>query len=164
MRKSTLVASCLVICVAVLFAVDEQRLNVKPGLWQVEYTVKYSGLPPQMQAMMDHMTAQQKAAMGIAAPKAYKMCLKEKDLNKGWTEGDNNCRWKVVKSTSSDLDLHSTACRAGDAEVDLKFHAVDSEHVRATLHGTQAENGMNATLDGNYTGTWLASSCPADMK
>lgn len=168
MRKAILVITGCVICSAVLFAVTEQRLNVKPGVWQVEYNVKYSGLPPQVQAMMDRMTAQQKAAMGIVAPKAYKMCLKEKDLNKGWTQGDNNCRWQVVKSTSSDLELHGTACKAGrnegaESEVDLKFHAVDSEHVRATMHGTQTGNGMNATLDGNYTGTWLAASCPANL-
>ena len=169
MRKSILVASSLAVCVMASFAVDEQRLNVKPGLWQVEYNVKYSGLSPQVQAMMDHMTAEQKAAMGIEAPKAYKMCLREKDLNKGWTQGDNNCRWKVVTSTGSDLELHGSSCRAGrnggaDSEVDLKFHAVDSEHVRATMHGTQTGNGMNATLDGDYTAKWIASICPADMK
>lgn len=164
MRKSILVASCLAVCVVALFGVEEQRLNVKPGVWQVEYNVKYSGLPPQMQAMMDNLTAQQKAAMGISVPKAYKMCLKEKDLNKGWTQGDNNCRWNVVKSTSSDLELHSTACRAGDSEVDLKFHAVDSEHVRATLHGTSTEQGTKVNFDGNYTGTWLGATCPADLK
>lgn len=162
MRKAGLVACCLAVCVTVLFAVDEQRLNVKPGLWQVDYKVKYSGLPPQTQAMMDHMTAQQKAAMGIEAPKAYKMCVREKDLNKDWTQGDNNCQWKVVKSTSSDLELHTTACR--HAELDLKFHAVDSENVLATMHGTGTQQGANITLDGNYVGKWLGSTCPADMK
>lgn len=164
MRRSMLVAVCLAVFVAALFAVDEQPLNVKPGLWQVEFNVKYSGLPPQYQQMFDQMSAQQKAAMGVAAPKTYKLCIKEKDLNKGWTQGDDNCRWKVTKSTSSDLELHSASCRGGDAQVDLKFHAVDSEHVRATMHGTQSENGMNATLDGNYTGKWLGSTCPDNLK
>ena len=165
MRKAILVASCWTICAAVLFAADEQRLNVKPGLWQVQYNVKYSGLPPQMQAMMDHMTAQQKAAMGIEAPKSYKMCLREKDLNKGWTQGEDNCRWKVVKSTSSDLELHGTSCRAGDdSQVDMTFHALDSEHVRAKMHGTGTEQGMKVIMDGDYTGKWIAASCPADLK
>jgi len=142
MRKRISVASCLAVCVTVLFAADEQRWNVKPGLWQFEYNVKYSGLPPQTEAMM-------------------KRCVRDKDLTKGWTQGHENCPWKVVKSTSSDLELHSTSCKAGDgSEVDLKFHAVDSEHVVATMHGTQ--NG--ATLDGNYTGKWLGSTCPADLK
>ena len=92
MRKGIFVAGCLAMFVAALFAADEQPLNVKPGLWQVEFSVKYSGLPPQYQAMFDHMNAQQKAAMGIEAPRTYKMCVKAKDLNKGWTQGDDNCR------------------------------------------------------------------------
>ena len=169
MRKPMLVVSGVVMCSVVLLAVTEQRLNVKPGVWQVEYNVKYSGLPPQMQAMVDRMSAQQKAAMGIEAPKAYKMCLKEKDLNKGWTQGDNNCRWQVVKSTSTDLELHGTSCKAGKNEgaesaLDLKIHVIDSEHVQATMHGTESGNGLNAAIDGDYTGKWLSASCPADLR
>ncbi len=164
MQKKLLLIGCLTGCVAVLFAADEQRLNVKPGLWQVDYKVKYSGLPPQTQAMIDHMTAQQKSAMGIEAPKAYKLCVREKDLNKAWTQGHDNCPLKVVKSTSTDLELHRDACRADHTEIDLKFHAVDSENVLATMHGTGTQHGANITLDGNYAGKWLGSTCPADMK
>jgi hypothetical protein len=110
------------------------------------------------------MTAQQKAAMGIAAPKTYKICVKENDINKGWTQGnDNKCPWKVLKSTSSDLELHSPSCKAGDVELDLKLHAVDSEHVKAAVHGTGTEQGNKITLDGNYTGKWMGATCPADL-
>lgn len=52
MKKSLVLVGCLVICAAVLFAVTEQPLNVKPGLWQVERTITYSGLPLQYQAML----------------------------------------------------------------------------------------------------------------
>lgn len=164
MRKSIFVATSLAVFVAVLFAADEQPLNVKPGLWRVELSVKYSGLPPQVQAAFDQMNSQQKSAMGLVAPKTYKMCVKAADLNKGWTQGDDSCRWKVIKSTSSDLELHSSSCRAKDAEVDLKFHAIDSEHVHADMHGTETTNGMNATLDGSYEGKWLGSTCSTDSK
>jgi uncharacterized protein DUF3617 len=114
--------------------------------------------------MMDRMTTQQKAAMGLDAPKTYKMCVREKDLNKSWAEGDENCRWKVMKSTSSDLEIHGSSCRAGDSQLDVKIHAVDSEHVRATMHGTGTEEGSVVTMDGNYTGKWMSAACPADLK
>lgn len=169
MRKAILVVSCLAISAAVLLAATEQRLSVKTGAWQVEYNVKYGGLPPQMQAMVDQMNAQQRAAMGLGAPKTFKTCVTEKNLNTPWTEGDNNCRWTIVKSTNSDLEVHGRSCKAGqnhgaDSELDIKIHAIDSEHVRATMHGTMSGNGMNATLDGNYTGKWLAAACPSDLK
>ena len=169
MRKAILVLSCLSISTALLVAATEQRLNVKTGLWQVEYNVKYSGLPPQIQAMVDHMNAQQRGAMGLGAPKTFKTCVTAKNLNTPWTEGDNNCRWTVMKSTNSDLEVHGLSCKAGksqgaDSELDVKIHAVDSEHVRATMHGAATGNGMNATLDGIYTGKWLGAACPADLK
>jgi hypothetical protein len=168
MRKALLVAISITI-VAALYAGDEQPLDVRTGLWQVEYHVKYSGLPPQMQAMMDQMTAQQKSAMGLQTPKNFKICVTEKNRNTSWTEGSNDCRWKVLKSTTTDLELHGTSCSAGKnqgaaSDVDLKFHVLDREDVRASLHGTATENGMNATLDGDYTGKWVSATCPAGMK
>lgn len=162
MRGVTFV-TVFVICCALLFAATEQPLNVKPGVWQVDSNVNYSGLPPQAQAMMDRMTAQQKTAMGLEAPRSLRICVKEKDLNRSWTQADDNCQWKVVKATSSDLELHGSACRGAGTEIDLKFHAVDPEHVRATMHGTGNQNGRNITLDGNYAGKWLTATCPADL-
>lgn len=169
MRKAILVVSGLTIFVAALFAVTEQPLDVKPGLWQVERTIHYSGLPPQMQAMLDRMTPQQKAAMGIDAPHPFKLCRTAKQLNTSWVQGDNNCKWTVVKSTASDLEVHGTSCRQGQNEggatnVDVKIHVFDPEHLRGSIHGTETEEGVNATLDGTYTAKWLAASCPADQK
>lgn len=160
MRKGIFAASCLVVFVAVLFAAEEvqvQPLNVKPGMWQVQAEVKYSGLPPQYQAMME----QQKAAT--------KICVKAKDLNKPWSVGDS-CRWTVLKSTGDDLNAHGNACQHGsyaagsDLDMDINVHALDSEHVRATLHGTGNLQGNKITVDGNYTGKWLGSTCSANSK
>lgn len=167
MQKMILAVTCLATCAAVLFASTEQQpLNVKTGNWEVDYSIKYSGLPPQMQAMMDRMTPQQRAAMGLDTGRTFKFCVTEKNLNTPWVKGDNNCRWTVLKSTSSDLEVHGTSCRAGqngeDTELDLKIHALDTEHVRATMHGTDVGNGLNVTLDGNYMGKWMQATCPAE--
>lgn len=162
MRNALIVMSCLVVCAVVLVAApDQQPLNVKTGTWQVDYTVKYSGLPPQVQAMMDRMSVQQRSAMGLDAPKSYKACVTQKTLNTAWFK-DKNCNWTITKSTSSELDAHGTSCHAGNgmnSELDFKIHAVDSEHVRATMHGTSTGNGNNVVLDGDYTGTWTGATC-----
>lgn len=169
MRKSILVASCLAVCIAVLFAATEQPLNVRPGLWQIEQTVNYSGLPPQYQAMLDRLTPEQKAAMGLGTAHTYKTCRTEKQINTSWVQGDSNCRWTVLKSTSSDLEAHGASCRAGRNEgmvsnVDVKIHVDDAEHLRGSIHGTATGTGINATMDGTYAGKWVGSSCPADSK
>lgn len=167
MKNCLVVAGCLAVFAVVLFAADEhQPLNVKPGAWQLQYVIKYSGLPPQYQAMMDQLTEQQKSAMGLPTQQAHKICVKQKDLDKPWSAGDNDCRWTVVKSTSSEIDAHATSCRNGsngqssDMDMVIQIHAVDSENVHATLHGTATLQGGNkATVDGTYVGKWLSSTC-----
>jgi hypothetical protein len=169
MKKMILALACLVMCASLLAAVTEQPLNVKIGLWQVEMNVNYTGLPPQMQAMLDQMTPQQRSAAGLGGTKTYKQCLTPKDVNKPMVQGDDSCHWTVLKSTSSDLDVRGTSCQAGrnqglSTEVEVKVHAIDSEHVRAIVHGTGTGNGVNATLDGKYDGKWIGAACPADTK
>lgn len=169
MRKGIFVASCLAVCAAVLYAVDEQPLSVKPGLWQVDQTANYSGLPPEYQAMLERMTPQQKAAMGMNAAHSYKTCRTEKMLNTSWVQGDQNCKWTVLKSTPTDLEVHGTSCRMGknqgwNTTADFKIHVADSEHLRGTIHGTATGPGINATLDGTYVGKWLGASCPDNLK
>jgi hypothetical protein len=166
MRKAIFIVACLVMCAFLLAAGTEQPLNVKTGVWQVEMTLNYSGLPPNMQAMLNQMTPQQRAAAGLGGTKTYKQCVTAKQLNTPWVQGDDGCNWTVLKSTSSDLDVRGTSCRAGrndglDTSVEVKIHAVDSEHVRATMHGTGTGNGVKATLDGNYAGKWIGKTCPA---
>lgn len=163
MQKKTFVIGCLTVCVAVLFAADAQPLNIKPGEWQLQYDIKYTGLPAQYQAMVDQMTAQQKSAMGLAAPENSKLCLKSADLVKTWSQDD--CHWTILKSTATDMEAHSSSCQHGsraassDMDMNIKIHAIDSEHIRATLHGTAVMEGSQVTIDGGYLGKWLGSNC-----
>jgi hypothetical protein len=166
MRKTILGVVCLAFCAAALLAATEQPLNVKTGLWQVEMNIKFNGLPPDMQAMLDQMTPQQRAARGMGGTKTYTTCVTAKEQNTPWVQGDNECKWTVVNSTGSDLDVRGTKCRIGmdeglNTEIEIKVHAIDSEHVHATMHGTGTGNGVNATLDGDYAGKWIGETCRA---
>jgi hypothetical protein len=166
MQKMIFTVACSVMCASLLAAVTEEPLNVKTGLWQVEMKLNYIGLPPQMQAMLDQMTPQQRAAAGLGGTKTHKQCVTPKEVNTPMVQGDDSCHWTVLKSTRSDLEVHGTSCQGGknqglSTQVEVKVHAIDSEHVRAIVHGTGTGNGVNATLDGTYAGTWIGATCPA---
>ena len=165
MRKVILAVSFLATAVALSADVTEVPLSVKPGLWQVERTLSYSGLPPNVQAMYDRLTPEQREASGYGAAHTFKTCVTEKQLHRAWTEGDMNCSWTVLKSTSSELDVRGTSCRMGKNEgltskVDVKIQALDSEHVQGNIHGTATGNGVNATFDGSYVGKRIGATCP----
>jgi len=172
MKTIRLVAACL-FATAVL-AVTETPLDVKPGLWQIDQTVKYTGLPPNIQAMLDRLTPEQRTAMGYGAALSYKKCITEKGLNTSWVQGDNNCKWTVLKSTATELEVQGTNCKMANqvmgrsqgltSEGLFKIHVLDSEHLQGSIHGTATGNGVNATMDGSYKGKWISATCPADTK
>ncbi len=169
MRKTILCACCLTICAAFLFGSAQQRLKVKTGLWQLDQTFSYGGLPPQQQAMIDRLTPEQRAAMGIGGTLTHNTCVTENNLNTAWGAGDRSCKWNVVKSTDTDLEVNGTSCSLGanegwKSDVAYKLHAADSEHVQGSMHGTATGAGIDATIDGSYKAKWIAETCPADSK
>jgi Protein of unknown function (DUF3617) len=155
-----------------------QPLNVKTGLWQVTATGTSSGPPPitpEMQARLDQMTPEQRAkvmdamkqAYGSGSrPHTYKNCITAKDLNGNAFAGpDQKCDWKVINSTSSELEVQGGSCVAGEnsgmkAEANVKIHALDSENVKGSVHMTiVTSNGQTTKMNQDLTGKWLSPTC-----
>ncbi|MGA3056018.1 MAG: DUF3617 domain-containing protein [Candidatus Korobacteraceae bacterium] len=177
MRK-ILVVSAIGLLATVVFAQSRNypALNVKAGLWQVTITTTMSGqLPPNLQARLDQMTPEQRARIEAqfgATPhtRTFKKCVKQEDLARDPFSGrDEKCRWTLVNSNSSEMEMRGTSCEAGknqgmETDVDMKIHALDSENVKASVKGTATGNGQTMTVSGSYTGKWLGSACPADAE
>ncbi len=171
---------CLLAGVVLLAAGKVQPLNVKTGFWQISMSTTMSGLPeipPEMQARLDQMTAEQRAKidammksrLGTPQTSSYKKCVTKEELeSNAWNKPEEKCDWTVVTSTGSDMEVKTTACTAGknqgmmQTNVDLKIHVVDSENVQATMQLTSnGNNGTTMVGSGTYTGKWLGASCPA---
>ncbi len=157
MRKAIAVAA---ICLAASLATaagDVHPLNVKTGLWQMTEIITWTGLPPQMAAMMKN-----------GQPVKYKSCVKEKDLSSNpWGNGSReNCDWTVVKSSSTDMEVRGTSCQMGNwgtAEAHGTIHVSDSENGTGSFEIVVTGNGQTLNGHATYTGKWMAASCPADM-
>jgi Protein of unknown function (DUF3617) len=161
MRKTLSVAViCLLASVVFAAAGKFQPLNVKTGLWQVTETITWTGLPPQMAAMMK------------AAPqtRTYKSCVTAKDLTTNpWASGsDDKCHWTVLNSTATDMEVRGTSCDLGKdygmtADVHGKIHVLDSENGTGTMAVALTGNGQTMNGHASYTGKWIGATCPADV-
>jgi len=136
-----------------------QPLNVKPGLWQITRTATWTGLPPQIAAVMKN-----------GLPIKYNSCVKARDLTTNpWVNGsEEKCVWTVLNSTGTDMEVRGSSCNLGKeygmtAEVHGKLHVVDPEDGTGSFAMTVTGNGQ--TMNGNavYTGKWVGANCPAGM-
>jgi Protein of unknown function (DUF3617) len=160
MRKPLWVAViCLSASVALAATGTFQPLKVKTGVWQMTEIVTWTGLPPQMAAMMQsgHTTK-------------YKSCVTAKDLNTNpWANGsDEKCKWTVLNSTGTEMEVQGTSCEAGKeygmtTEVHGKIHVQDSENGTGTMEITLTGNGQTMHGKASYTGKWIGATCPADL-
>lgn len=151
-------AICLAVSLAFAAAEDIQPLKVKTGLWDMNQTTTWTGLPPQFAAMM-------KSGQTIH----YKSCVKPKDLiTNPWADGSGEkCSWKVLNSTGTDMEVQSMSCDLGKnfgmtAATHGKIHVIDSENGTGTFDITLTGNGQTMNGHASYTGKWSGPTCPAN--
>jgi hypothetical protein len=155
MRKTLFVSViCLLASAAVVGEGKLQPLNIKPGQWQVTKTYSATGLPAGMPSAAQTIT--------------YKNCVTQKDLaTNPFNDPNDKCAWTILNSTSSDMEVKGTSCSFGrnqemKANVHLKLHVVDSEHVNGSGDWTASGNGMSMSGNATGTGKWVSATCSAE--
>lgn len=150
--------TCLGIAGATAIAASLHPLNARTGLWQIEETVTWSGVPSQMSGAMP----------GGKAHK-YQTCVQSKDLSTNpWAEGSSaSCTWTVLNSTGTDMEVQGSSCEMGKefgmtADVHGKIHVPDPESGTGSFDFTLTGNGPTIRGHASYTGKWIGSSCPRE--
>lgn len=159
MRKRVLaIAICSAASVVVAAAALFQPLNVKTGLWQMTEAINWTGLPPQLAAMM------RSSSQTIT----YTSCVTTENLKSNpWaSKSRDRCTWTVLSSTSTDMEVQGTECDLGKdyemtAEIHGKIHAVDPENGTGSMLVTLTGNGQTMHGVASYTGKWVNASCSA---
>ena len=162
-KASLIVGMCWVAAAAAFAAAQQvQPLNVKTGLWQMTQTVTWTGLPPQLAAL-----PQLAAVLQNGKPVSYRSCVKSTDLiTNPWSDGSgNHCRWTVLNSSASDMEVKGTSCDLGNnfgmtAEITGTIHVVDPENGTGSMRITLSGNGQTLNGQASYTGKWIAARCP----
>ena len=158
MRKSLALGAALLIGYLTLAVAQTlQPLKASTGLWQMTETVSWSGLPPQMAAMM-----------GNGRTHNYTTCVRAEDLRSNpWAEGaSEKCEWTVVSSTATDMEVKGEGCATGmagmTADVKGKIHLTDAKNGTGSFDIAMSANGQALTGHASYTGKWIGATCPAE--
>jgi Protein of unknown function (DUF3617) len=158
-QKNVLAVTSLSILVAVgtAFAQSLQRLNMLTGLWQINETITWTGLPPQLQALLSQRPTH-----------SYQSCVTKDDLGSNpWQNGSGeHCTWSVLQSSATDLAIQGTACDFGKdmgltAQVHGTIHLADTQDGSGSFDVTMSDNGQNISGHASYTGKWVGATCPA---
>ncbi len=139
---------CLLASAAVVAAGKYQPLNVKTGTWLVTENLTSTGMPPRTIT--------------------YKSCVTTEELNSNpFNDPEAKCRWTVLNSTGSDMEIRGNSCvmdskLGAKADVHLKLHVVDSEHVKGSGDWTMNMNGQDLTGNATGSGKWISATCSRD--
>ena len=151
MRKALLVGAACLVASAAMGSGKYEPLNIKTGLWQVTETWTATGLPNGM-SIPPHTTT-------------YKNCITAKDLaTNPFNDREAKCSWTVLNSSATDMELKGTGCALGrnddmKANVHLKLHVVDPEHVTGSGEWTGTGNGQSISGSASGSGKLVSASC-----
>lgn len=163
---------CLGLAVPVLLVSAAEKLNVKPGLWEITSETRMAGMPPLPKELLEMMTAEQREAMQ-AAIKAQsedgpirdtsQECVTQEDLENPFNAEDlENCEQTVVNSsaTRQEFRLVCTGERAGEGSFRIN---TPTPETMAGDFDLKVSNGADTmTITAKMEGKWLKADCGAE--
>ena len=102
-------------CFVAPLAVAADKLDVKPGLWEITSTHQISGIPPMPKEWQDKVTPEQRAAMETAFKKeaekgpqtdTERECITKQEAEQPFDVGDaRDCTQTVVRTTRTTQEV-----------------------------------------------------------
>lgn len=148
-----------------------QPLNIKPGLWEMTYITATSGAAPIPAETLARLTPAQRArveeqmkARASGLTTTEKTCIAKRDLENPEFVAGRNCTYSVVSSSAAAIS-QTYSCESNGANMSGKSHveAVDQEHIKGSLQGTNQSTGKGGAytmnMDATFSAKWLGSSC-----
>ena len=163
--------ACLVIVACTSLATGAHAM--KPGLWEISTQMSGGGMPA-MPAMTDAQRKQMEA-MGIKMPAAagggmgavVKHCVtKEQAAKRQPPQSDEDrsqkCEQKDMKTSGNTVTwkIECTGERKMTGSGTITYRSDESYAGESTFNMQDAKRGP-VTMKQNYTGKWLAATCPA---
>lgn len=169
MRKILIAAMAAITGIPATFAAEP--LDIKPGLWDVEITMTYSGAPIYIEAMNDAQRASyaKSWATTVGKPETSRdqQCITAKDIQEtAMFQGladDKQCKKNVSKQTAKAW-VATMDCKDAKTttHVDLDYAAASPTQFAGTMKSTATTPNGKTVADLKMTGKWAAAACPAE--
>lgn len=164
LRKGMVLLGCSVASLA--GAAD--KLDVKPGLWEITSTHQITGIPPMPKEWVDKVTPEQRAAMETAFKKesekgpqsdTERECITKQQAEQPFDIGDKNCTQTVVRTTRTTQEVRLSCNGEMKGSGVMRVTTPTPETMSGTLD-LQLGDGEDAMkVKSQLQGRWLGPDC-----
>jgi Protein of unknown function (DUF3617) len=158
-------------CCAAPLALAADKLDVKPGLWEITSTHNISGIPPMPKEWADKVTPEQRAAMEAAFRKEAqkgpqtetdRKCITKQDADKPFDLGDKDCTQTIVHTTRNTQEVRLTCDGETKGNGVLRVTSPTPETMTGTLDLTLGDGKDPMKVKSQLKGRWLGPDCGDD--
>jgi hypothetical protein len=158
----------LACCCATPLAVAADKLDVKPGLWEITSSHNISGIPPMPKDWAEKVTPEQRAAMEAAFKKeaekgpqveTERECITQKDAEKPFDIGDKDCTRTVVRTTRTTQEVRLSCNGEMKSSGVLRVTTPTPETMTGTLDLQLGDGKEAMKVKSELKGRWLGPDC-----
>jgi len=144
------------------------KLDVKPGLWEITSSHHITGIPPMPKEWADKVTPEQRAAMEEAFRKesakgpqveTQRECITQEDAEKPFDIGDKNCTQTVERTTRTTQVVRLVCTGETKGSGELRVTTPTPETMNGTLDLQLGEGKNPMRVKSELKGRWLAADC-----
>jgi Protein of unknown function (DUF3617) len=156
-------------CWVAPLAVAADKLDVKPGLWEITSTHQISGIPPMPKEWQEKVTPEQRAAMETAFKKEAEKgpqtdtdreCITKQQAEQPFDVGDTkDCTQTVVRTTRTTQEVHLSCNGEYQGNGVLRVTTPTPETMSGTLDLQLGEGKDAMKVKSQLKGRWLGPDC-----
>jgi hypothetical protein len=170
MNRSKLVAAGLASAACLLAsstALSAEKLNIKPGLWEITSSTQMSGTPQLPKSVTDGMTPQQlaqlqadmKAASKDAKKNVDRSCITKKDVENPFHGASADCKQSIVQTTRTTQEVRLVCDGKTKGTGLIRINAPTPESMNGVMDMKMGDGSDTLNLKANLTGRWIGADC-----
>lgn len=149
-----------------------EKLDIRPGTWEITATTQVSGAPPLSQEMLSKMTPQQRAELEAAfkaeaakgpQTEVTRECITPEEVEQPFKAAElEDCTQDIERTTRTTQEARLVCTGEAKGSGLLKVTAPTPETMSATLDLRAGEGPDAMTIKAQMKGRWLTAECEED--